>query len=456
MTTDGRPVPKTRAASAIAAAAQGQLVGPDCDVSGVYTDSRIARAGSLFVPLVDQRDGHDFIGAARRAGVVAWFTSKPEGTPGEIVVEDTAAALTAFGRAARQELPERVIAVTGSSGKTSTKDLLSAIFRQEGPVAASEKSFNNEIGVPLTLTNAPEGAVGAIIEMGARGLGHIATLCAIAQPTVGIIVNIGTAHRELFGSAEGTADAKSEIYDCIGPTGASVVNRDDALFERMRARARGRVVAFSASGHRDALVVADEVSVDDEVRARFVLRTAWGEMSVRLGARGVHQVENALAASAAALVSGVTLEHVAAGLETTDLSPMRMDLQTGDSGVRVLNDAYNANPSSMRAALVALSQMPATRRFAVLGTMAELGRGKLAFHLEIGALARDLGITFAVALGEQDYGLVNVVSVDEVAEALGPLGEGDVVLVKGSRVAGLERVAEALLSSGGNAKGAYP
>ena len=456
MTMNERSAPKTRSASVIAATVHGQLVGPDRDVSGVFTDSRIARAGSLFVPLVDQRDGHDFIEAACTAGAIVWFTSKPTGAPGEIVVDDTADALTEFGRAARRELPERVIAVTGSSGKTSTKDLLSAIFGQEGPVAASEKSFNNEIGVPLTLVNAPEGAVGAIIEMGARGRGHIATLCAIARPTVGLIVNLGTAHRELFGTAEGTADAKSEIYDAIGDTGASVVNRDDALFEMMSARARGRVVAFSASGHRDALVVADQVSVDDEVRARFVLRTGWGDIAVRLGARGIHQVENALAASAAALVSGVSLEHVAAGLQTTDLSPMRMDLRTGSSGVRVLNDAYNANPSSMRAALLALSQMPASRRFAVLGTMAELGREKLSYHLEIGALARDLGVTFAIALGEQDYGLVNVASVDEVEEALGPLGEGDVVLVKGSRIAGLERVAEALLSRGARSGGFRP
>lgn len=456
MTTHERPTPRTRAASAIATAAHGQLIGPDLDVSGVFTDSRTTRIGSLFVPLVDRRDGHDFIDAARTAGAVTWFTSKPKGTPGEIVVDDTAVALTAFARVARQELPERVIAVTGSSGKTSTKDLLSAMFRNVGPVGFSEKSFNNEIGVPLTLVNAPEGAVGAIIEMGARGQGHIAMLCAIARPTVGIIVNIGTAHRELFGSAEGTADAKSEIYDSIGESGACVVNRDDALFERMRARARGRVIAFSASGHHDALVVADQVILDDEIRAGFLLRTAWGDVAVRLGARGIHQVENALAASAAALVSGVSLEHVASGLETTDLSPMRMDLQTGPGGVRVLNDAYNANPSSMRVALVALSQMPATRRFAVLGTMAELGRDKLSYHLEVGALARDLGITFAIALGEQDFGLVNVGSVDEVAEALGPLGEGDVVLVKGSRVAGLERVAEALLAHGGRIERSQP
>ena len=340
-----------------------------------------------------------------------------------------------------------MIGITGSTGKTSTKDLTAAITTRHGESAASEKSFNNEIGVPLTLINAPEHAVAAIVEMGARGPGHVAKLCAVARPTVGVIVNIGTAHRELFGSAVGTADAKSEIFDMLGRRGASVLNRDDAMFERMLGRARGRVIAFSASAHADALVVAEHITLDEELRARFHLRSAWGDVEVRIGARGVHQVENALAATAAALAADLSLDHVAAGLQTTDLSPMRMDLQRGASGLRVLNDAYNANPSSMRAALVALSQLSANRRFAVLGTMAELGPGKLSFHLEIGALARDLGITMAVALGEQDYGLVNVTSIDEVLDTLGPLGDGDVVLVKGSRVAGLERVADVLLQT---------
>lgn len=437
---------RTWKASVVAASAGGVLIGDDFDVTGVSTDSRTVRPGSLFVPLVDQRDGHDFIDAAIAAGAAAWFSSRPSGRVGEIVVPDTAAALIALGRAARDLLPDRVIAVTGSSGKTSTKDMLAAIFRGEGPIAASEKSFNNEIGVPLTLVNAPTDAVAAIIEMGARGLHHIATLCAIARPTVGVIVNIGSAHRELFGSAVGTADAKSEIYDSLPIGGASVVNRDDALYERMRARARERVIPFSARGHRDALVVAEDVSVDEELRARFALRTAWGDSEVRLGARGAHQVENALAASAASLAAGVSLDLVSAGLETTDLSPMRMDLQRGRGGFRVLNDAYNANPSSMRVALEALAQIPAGRRFAVLGTMAELGPEKLGFHLEIGALARDLGITLALGYLEPDYGLVNLTTISDVLDAIGPLDRNDVILVKGSRVAGLERVAEALLA----------
>jgi UDP-N-acetylmuramoyl-tripeptide--D-alanyl-D-alanine ligase len=440
--------PRSWLASEIARLVSGRLVGADLTVQGVSTDSREVQLGSVFVPLIDVRDGHDFVDGARSAGAMVWLSSRPTDTHGAIVVGDTAIALTEWGRAARDLLPNRVVGITGSSGKTSTKDMLTAIFECEGPVAASQKSFNNEIGVPLTLINAPERAVGAVIEMGARGKGHIATLCAVARPTVGVIVNIGTAHRELFGSAEGTADAKSEIYDAIAPTGASVVNRDDALFEMLHRRAGGRVVTFSRAAHTEATVVAEQVTLDDDIRASFLLRSEWGSLPIRLGARGMHQVENALAAASAALAADVSLDHVGAGLATTELSPMRMDLAVSPQGVRVLNDSYNANPSSMRAALEALVQIPAARRFAVLGTMAELGPGKLSFHLEIGALARELGLNLAVALHEQDFGLVNVTSVDDALAALGPLRDGDVVLVKGSRVAGLERVAARLLADG--------
>lgn len=433
----------------IASGVGGRLVGPDATIRGVAIDSRSVHPGSLFVPIIGDRNGHDFIGAARAAGAVAWLTNQPNGDEGEIVVADTARALTALGRSARSQLPDRVVGITGSSGKTSTKDILRAIFRAEGPTAASEKSFNNELGVPLTLVNAPADAVAAVIEMGARGKGHIATLCEVARPTVGVIVNIGTAHRELFGSAEGTADAKSEMYDALGSDGCSVVNLDDALFTRMRSRSRGRLLTFSAAGRADADVSASTVELDEELRAAFELRTPWGTTKVRLGARGAHQVENALAASAAALATGSSLDHVVTGLATQNLSPMRMELHVTGNGLRVLNDAYNANPSSMSAALSSLATMAAERRFVVLGTMAELGAHKLNFHLEIGALARNLGITLALAYEEQDFGLVTVTSIDDALEALGPLGAGDVVLVKGSRVAGLERVAEALVAANG-------
>lgn len=437
----------------IAAAVGGRLTGPSATIHGVSIDSRSVQPGSLFIPIIGDRNGHDFIGDARSAGAVAWLTSQPSGEDGEIVVGDTARALTAFGRAARSQLPDRVVGITGSSGKTSTKDLIRAIFVAEGPTAASEKSFNNELGVPLTLVNAPADAIAAAIEMGARGKGHIAKLCEVARPTVGVIVNIGSAHRELFRSAEGTADAKSELYDALGSDGCSVVNFDDALFASMQSRSHCRTLTFSAAGHADADVRAQGVELDDELRAAFELQTPWGGTRVHLGARGAHQVENALAAASAALASGSTLEHVAIGLATRDLSPMRMDLHVTGNGLRVLNDAYNANPSSMSAALRSLSMMAARRRFAVLGTMAELGAQKLNFHLEIGALARDLGITLALGHNEPDFGLVNVTSISDALEALGPLGEGDVVLVKGSRVARLEHLADVLVAANGGIGG---
>lgn len=433
----------------LSAAANGRLIGPSVTIHGVTLDSRSVQPGMLFVPIVGERDGHDFIDAARSAGAAAWLTAQPSDEAGEIVVDNTERALTALGAMARTALPERVVGITGSSGKTSTKDLLAAIFRQEGPTAASEKSFNNELGVPLTLLNAPDRAIAAVIEMGARGKGHIATLCDVARPTVGVIVNIGNAHRELFGSTEGTADAKAELYDSIPSSGTSVVNLDDAMFTRLRSRAKGRLLTFSAAGSARSDVTASDVHLDGELRASFDIRSPWGSVPVRLGARGLHQVENALAAASSALAAGATLDHVAAGLATDSLSPMRMDLQRCANGVRVLNDAYNANPSSMAAALRSLAQLAAARRFAVLGTMAELGPDKLAYHLEVGAMARDLGINLAVALNEQDYGLMSVATVDEVLRALGSLESGDVVLVKGSRVAGLERVAEALHAANG-------
>jgi UDP-N-acetylmuramoyl-tripeptide--D-alanyl-D-alanine ligase len=443
------PVPKMWTASWVANACEGQLVGPDRELRGVTIDSRSVPVGSLFVPLIGERDGHDFIDAARNLGTAATLTMRPAEHDGDIVVADTAVALTALGRAARAALPDRVVGITGSSGKTSTKDLLAAIFRVEGPAAASEKSFNNELGVPLTLLNAPEDSLAAAIEMGARGIGHIATLCEVARPTVGVIVNIGTAHRELFASAEGTADAKSELYDSIPDSGASVVNLDDALFVRMRGHARGRVLTFSSSGRPEADVTASAITMNDELQATFDLRSPWGSAQVSLGARGLHQVENALAAATCALASGSTLDHVVAGLATKTLSPMRMDLQTTGNGLRVLNDAYNANPSSMRSALHALAQLDGRRRFALLGTMAELGPDKLNFHLEIGALARDLGITLAFGVNEQDYGLVNVTSIEDALANLGSLGSGDIVLVKGSRVAGLEKAVDALINANG-------
>ena len=430
----------------IATAVGGALTGSDGIVEGVSIDSRTLLDGMLFVPIVAERDGHQFLAAiAERAS--AWLTMHPSGADGEIAVADTANALRQLGSYARTRLPGKVIGVTGSSGKTSTKDLLAAVLAAHGPSAASEKSFNNELGVPLTLVNAPDDAFAAVIEMGARGVGHIATLCGIARPTVGVVTNIGTAHRELFKSAHSTAVAKGELLQSLPSDGTAVLNRDDAMFDLLSGLTGVRVLAFSTEARGAADLRADAIVVDDDLRARFRMHTPWGDAEVRLGARGRHQVANALAAAGAALSIGCSLDEVAQGLATTVLSGMHMELVTLRSGARILNDAYNANPGSMAAALDALGAIPAKRRIAVLGTMAELGEDADALHRAVGERVRASGIDAAFAVDAPSYGLDLVGGVEGAVAALRSFGaprDGDVILVKGSRVAGLERLVAAL------------
>jgi UDP-N-acetylmuramoyl-tripeptide--D-alanyl-D-alanine ligase len=403
-------------AAEIATALDGRLVGVDAVVSGVATDSRADTEGRLFVPLVADRDGHDFIADALAGGAAAHLTVREpaHGAPA-IVVSDTLAALGLIGRLARARLPERVVGVTGS---------------------VSERSFNNEIGVPVTLANADDATEAAVIEMGARGVGHIAELCAIARPTIGVVTAVGHVHTELFGTIDDVARGKGELVEALPPTGAAVLNAGDARVLAMRERTRARVITYGVGGD----VTATEIVLDDELRASFELRSPWGHVAVRLLARGLHQVDNALAAAAAALVSGVTPDAVATGLAQASLSPWRMELRRTPSGALVLNDAYNANPISVAAALRSLAALDATHRVAVLGTMAELGAVADEEHRSIAALAASLGIE-VLAVAEPRYGAPTVPDVDAAADALGELGEGDAVLVKGSRVAGLERLA---------------
>jgi UDP-N-acetylmuramoyl-tripeptide--D-alanyl-D-alanine ligase len=431
-------------ASEVASAVGGQLVGPDLVVEGASIDSRSIRPGQLFVPIVDARDGHDFIDAAREAGAPAHLTSRPDRTAPEpaIVVDDTARALLDLGRLARTALPERVVGITGSVGKTTTKDLLAAILGERFATTASERSFNNELGVPLTLANAPTGTEAAVVEMGARGAGHIALLCSVATPTIGVVTVVAGAHLEVFGTLDDVARAKGELIEALPAHGTAVLNADDARVAGMAARASATVRTF---GERAGDVRAEHVTVDDELHPSFRLVTGEGAADVRLVVRGRHQVTNALAAATAALAAGCTLDDVAAGLGTAHLSGLRMDLQRAASGALILNDSYNANPTSTAAALDALAALPARRRIAVLGVMAELGEDSAAGHREVAARASELGIEVR-SVAAPDYGVEDAPDIATVVDQLGRLGEGDAVLVKGSRVAGLEALAEALLS----------
>ncbi len=306
------------------------------------------------------------------------------------------------------------------------------------------------MGVPLTLLDAPDGVEAVIVEMGARGLGHIAGLCEVARPTVGVVTAVAGAHLEQFGSLAQVARTKGELIEALPREGWAVLNADDPLVAEMAARSRATVVRYGL--HAPAAdVAAESVRVDHELRPSFVLRSSWGSCEVRLAARGRHQVSNALAAAAAGLALGVQVDDLAAALAGATLSPMRMDVKRRADGLLLIDDSYNANPASTAAALRALAELPSRRRVAVLGVMAELGAESDAAHREIALLAEELDVR-VVAVGTDDYG-AEVERVDDHRAALdelaaADLGAGDVVLIKGSRVAGLERVARALLADG--------
>ena len=443
----------------IADATGGHMLGgdPDAAVTSYSIDSRTLAPGALFVALRAERDGHDFVADALDRGAAGALVSRPVEGINLVVVDDTAAALTTLGRAARRRLAGvPVVGITGSTGKTSTKDLTAAALGTAGPVGASPVSFNNEIGVPLTLLSAPAGAVAVVAEMGARGVGHIATLAAVARPTVGVITNIGMAHAEFFGSREEVARAKGELLEALPAAGHAVLCADDDMTPGLRLRTDAAVLTGGVAAGADVRVSG--VRLDDDLRPTFRLDTPWGAVDVPpLPVRGAHQAGNAALAVAVAGVVGVGLEAAVAGLAGAVGSPWRMDLRRTPAGLVVLNDSYNANPTSMAAALDALAALGTGggRRFAVLGPMAELGPHATEEHHRLGKLVAAAGVDALVVVaapaldeGAREAG-VDVIFVDgpeAAVAAIAPrLQAGDAVLVMASRVAGLERVAGALL-----------
>jgi UDP-N-acetylmuramoyl-tripeptide--D-alanyl-D-alanine ligase len=431
----------------VAEATGGEVFGREAVVDGAAIDSRRVLPGQLFVPLVAERDGHDFIGAAIKAGARAYLTSGPIEAGTAIRVADTAVALRDLGAAARDRLPDRVVGITGSVGKTSLKDLLSSVASTTYATAASVGSFNNELGVPLTLLDAPDDTGCTILEMGARGIGHIASLCEVGRPTVGVVTVVAGVHLEAFGSLDDVAVGKGELVEALPASGTAVLNADDARVAAMAARTEATVLTFGQDGGE---VRATDVDLDEHLHPTFVLRTPWGEADVRLSIAGRHQVVNALGAAAAGLALGVSLDQVVVGLGGARLSALRMDLSTADGGYRVLDDSYNASPTSVAAALRAIDELPAQRRFAVLGTMAELGSDEEAEHRAIAVLAQEMDIHL-ITVDQPWYGVEGVdavVGIDGAVARLRELGlgDGDVVLVKASRSAGLDRLAAALLA----------
>ena len=427
-------------AAEIAAGIGGRLSGPDVDLTSVTQDSREVVPGSLFVALEADRDGHDFLEAAAASGAGAALVSKPIDATAvtQIIVPDTAVGLLRLGSLARDRVGGPVIGVTGSVGKTTTKDFLASVMAAGRRAHANTRSFNNEIGVPLTLVNAPDQVDAVVVEMGARHPGDIAALCEVARPTIGIITTVGAAHTGVFGSVAAIAKGKGELYEALPPDGCAVVNADNALVVEQAGRTAARTITFGDAGE----VRASGVTVDEQLRPTFRLESPWGRVDVSLGAAGVQSVPNALAAAAAALVADVPLDLVAEQLGRAQISPWRMEVRRAASGAMVINDSYNANPISMRAALQSLAAAPGARKVAVLGLMAELD-DEAAAHREMAGLARELGIEL-VAFDTALYGGEPVPTIDDAVALIGPLDAQSCVLVKGSRVAGLEQLAEQL------------
>ncbi|MGI5227364.1 UDP-N-acetylmuramoyl-tripeptide--D-alanyl-D-alanine ligase [Actinoallomurus sp. CA-142502] len=450
----------------IAEITRGKLDGasPEAVVDGpVVIDSRKAGPGALFAALRGERlDGHDFAGQAVAAGAVAVLAEREVGTAA-VIVDDVPAAMGVLARAVVDRLPQVTVAgLTGSAGKTSTKDLLAHLTSRLGPTIAPPGSFNNEIGHPLTVLRATEDTRYLVLEMGARGLGHIRHLARIAPPDIGIVLNVGSAHIGEFGSREVVAQAKGELVEALSAQGTAILNADDPLVRTMAARTSARIVTFGRAP--DATVRAVDESLDEAGRSRFTLVTPEGSAAVRLRLHGAHAVANALAAAAAARCLGMPVADVAEGLsEAEPASRWRMEVTERPDGVTVVNDAYNANPESVRAALDTVIHMArGGRAYAVLGGMAELGASTVEEHEKIGAYAARGGLAGLVAVGDTAEAVLKGaeqvgtwtgegVQVEDVGAAVAALGErlrpGDVVLIKGSRVAGLERVAEAVLAA---------
>jgi UDP-N-acetylmuramoyl-tripeptide--D-alanyl-D-alanine ligase len=414
----------------------------DAVFDGAGIDSRVLREGQLFVALRAERDGHEFVAAAAQHRAGAALVDQPVDVDlPQVIVADTELALARAGAAARQRLDSstQVIGITGSVGKTTTKDLLAAMLSSVMPIGASARSFNNELGVPITLLEAPDAAGAVVVEMGARGVGHISTLCEQARPQIGIVTRVAAAHTEMFGSIDQVAEAKGELVAALPAAGTAVLNADDPLVAAMVGRTGAASVTYGEAGD----VRAVDVEVDELLRPSFRMTSPWGDTSVRLPIAGRHNIGNALAAATAAMAIGMTPDDVASAISSAEVSPWRMELHRAPSGALVLNDAYNANPTSTAAALRSLAELPATRKFAVLGVMAELGDEARAMHVQIIDLANELGIG-VMAVGTEEYGVVPA-SIEGVVAALSDLDSDSAVLIKGSRVAGLEVVAERLL-----------
>lgn len=444
----------------VARAVQATTNAPDVVFNAVTTDSRNVKNGSLFVAIRGEHfDGHDFIGQAMSAGAVAVVTERQVDAP-HVLVDDAVSALGQIAAMHLAHLPAQVIGVTGSSGKTSTKDLLAQVLSNFGDTIAPPGSFNNEIGLPSTVLSATPDTNYLVLEMGMRGLGHIAYLCSIAQPQVAIILNVGSAHLELLGSADAIALAKSEIIQGLPKNGVAVLFADDPRVVALKRVTDAQVVTFGESLEADVRVV--DVALDALAQPLVTFAYQGRKSKVQLQLAGEHQAFNAAAVVAACIGLGLDFDDICSALgKATNVSKWRMEITNLPGNITVINDAYNANPESMRAGLKALKAIAEGRRsWAVLGEMRELGDQSLAAHDELGRLCVRLDVNKLLGIGpagkiiqmgaaqEGSWGdeAHHVVDVeDAIALLKTSVQSGDVIFIKASRAVGLERVASALI-----------
>lgn len=465
-------------ATEVASSCGGTLLygDPGKIISSVSTDSRTIGEGELFVPLVgDDYDGHDFVSGAVKNRASGWLTAKD---PSDFIsksqleieryvvikVEDTLKAYQDIASEVRDRLKAKVIAITGSTGKTSTKDMMQAVLSKAMKTSASPRNYNNEVGVPYTILNAPQDVRALILEMAMRGKGQIRELAEIGKPDIGVITNIGVTHFELLGSEEKIAEAKAELVEAMDSRGICVVNRDDEYAWAIGKKADGRVVTYGMAGGCD--VRAEAVAIEESGAASFDVKSKLmrdtNRIHIRMNIPGKYNVYNALAAATVAMLLDVPSDIIKIGLESASVSELRMEVVTTREGYTIINDTYNASPSSMRAAIETLRDMSAgNRSIAVLGDMFELGRISKQSHLEVGRFVEESNIDRLITVGERardiaegarsagmaDENISSFASIEEATNgACGILQRGDRVLVKASRAMGLERLVERIVA----------
>ncbi len=444
----------------ILAATGGRVFGGELPATcaGVSLDSRTLRSGELYIAVVGERfDGHDFAAQAFAAGAGAVLVSRELTLPGvQIVVEDTLRALGDIAAAHRAELRPVVIGITGSVGKTTTKDMVAAILSQGWKTVKTRANFNNEIGLPLTLLDLDASHQAAVVELAMRGRGQIAYLAHLARPQIGLVTNVGISHLELLGSQDAIAEAKAELLEALPAEGRAVLNRDDDYFEFLAARSHAPVLSYGL--HEAAAVRVTDLTLDAEMRANFRLVGETIDVAITCGAPGRHQALNAAAAAGVSLAAGTPVEWIARGLAGYESSDIRGRIAVAPAGFTVIDDSYNAAPDSMRAALALLMDTPAAHRWAALGDMRELGDAAVEQHHELGFSIGKMGLDGLVTVGElgrhlgegaREAGLRAVREAPDNAAAAADLKAhltpGDAVLIKGSRAMLMEEIVAALL-----------